>query len=740
MLVLNRAPAFRGVLTAPTLIAPALIVLTAAWPAPAAGSLVPAPSAAPVVKAHAARQVAAKPLLAAAEAEREADRVASFDAAIAPAREHGVSEADAERIRAAIAAHASNDAARSRALQNEIGDPVARKLVEWHRLRSGIGEAAEIRAFLDGNPTWPDRTRLIGLFEEALFRENGNAQAVRQAFAAAEPETGLGLAALAAAYLAENDSERARALAARAWRDYAIPANLEAAFLDRFGRLLTEADHKWRLDRLLIDDPRWTSERNSRAAMVKRLIPLLSKPEQRKAEARLAVFRRAKSAAKLMAALPAETSADWGLAYQRVQLLRRQNKDQAAWKILLSAPTDPAQIVSPDGWWLQRRAAAYDALRTGNPKIAFELVRDAGPLSVNPRNEQTFLAGWLALRHLGDARLAEPFFQENEAGSDGPLSRSRALYWLGRTHAAMGSKSKAAGLFEAAAKYSDTFHGHLAREQLDADAPLVLTPPAQPTPEEIDRFNGLDAVRAAVVAGRAGLDRSIVRAFIGQLQRHFASEAEVAMVAHLAEALGDTQMALRVGKAGIARGMNLVHYSYPIHAFPAYSPLRAPPEPALLLGLARQESEFNNTIVSGAGARGILQVMPVTARHICRDYKIKCDIRRLMRDPAYNAMLASAYVGDRMAEVSGSYILALTSYNAGPGRTRQWLRQLGDPRDPGVDPIDWIYQIPFEETRDYVQKVLSNVQIYRVRLGGNAGSISDDLARARRAGMRAEAP
>ena len=159
---------------------------------------------------------------------------------------------------------------------------------------------------------------------------------------------------------------------------------------------------------------------------------------------------------------------------------------------------------------------------------------------------------------------------------------------------------------------------------------------------------------------------------------------------------------------------------------------RTPPETALLLGLARQESEFGTHVVSGAGARGILQVMPGTARHICRQYKIKCSTSQLTSDPSHNLMLASAYVADRLDYVDGSYILALTSYNAGPGRTRQWLRELGDPRDPSVDPIDWIYQIPFDETRDYVQKVLSNVQVYRARLGQKSGSIMADLVRARR--------
>jgi soluble lytic murein transglycosylase len=195
------------------------------------------------------------------------------------------------------------------------------------------------------------------------------------------------------------------------------------------------------------------------------------------------------------------------------------------------------------------------------------------------------------------------------------------------------------------------------------------------------------------------------------------------MVAHLAEALGDTQTAVRIGKGAIARGMNLVYYAYPIHSLPAYTPLRKPPEPAFILGIARQESEFNSVTLSGAGARGILQVMPVTAKHVCRDYKLKCDIFRLMKDPAYNTMLGSAYISDRMDEFTGSYVLTLAGYNAGPGRAREWIKEFGDPRDGKVDPIDWIHRIPFEETREYVQKVLSNIQVYRARLGDQATAL-----------------
>jgi soluble lytic murein transglycosylase len=678
-------------------------------------------------------------LLASSAAAREVEHLARFDAAIAPARDYALSPEDNQRLREAAAALNGDGLANTRDLQKEIKDPIARKIVDWLVLRAGHGDAAEYRAFLDANPAWPDRSLLTQRLEEALFTQGGSSRAIKATFAGGEPKTGAGFAALASAYLAEGDEAQARALAAKAWRQYDIAATLETGFLERFGRLLTPADHKWRLDRLLVDDARWAKDREERAAIARRLIPLLPAEEQKKAGARVAVYLNAAAAQKLLSALPHETAPDWGLAYQRVQLLRRQRKDEEVWKILLSVPTDPKQVVSPDDWWTTRRAAAYEALEAGKPKMAFDLVRDAGPLSANPLKEQCAFAGWIALRHLADARTAETFFRTMRQASDGPISVSRAEYWMGRAREAQGDKNGAAEHYRAAAAYVDTFFGQLARMKLDpAAGSIVLTPPAAPAPDVAARFNSLDAVLAVVVAHKAGLDPSLVRPFYSQLQRSFSNEAEVAMVAHLAQSLGDTQMAVRVGKAGVARGLNLLYYSYPVHAFPSYSPLRPAPETAMLLGIARQESEFDTLTVSGAGAKGILQVMPVTARHVCKDYKVKCDIPRLLRDPSYNTMMASAYIGDRMAEFSGSYILTLSGYNAGPGRTRQWIKEFGDPRDASIDPVDWIVRIPFEETRDYVQKVLSNIQIYRARLGEEAAlRMHQDLSRARASGYPA---
>jgi soluble lytic murein transglycosylase len=654
----------------------------------------------------------------------EKAHIERYDAAIAAARDLRLDEADATRIRDAVKAIAAADLARGKALRDQITSGTGRKLVDWYLYRGGYGTAAEVRAFLAANPAWPDRALLNQRAEEALFNSAAGPAEIKAFFAGQEPATAVGLAALATVASAENDWMKAKALAAKAWVEHDVPAAQEAGFLKKVGHLLTEADHKRRLDRLLLSDARWAGERRERAAVIRRVIPLLSAAEKKKAEARLAVFLRAKNSRQLMAKLPAEAVAkEWGLAVQKAQMLRRQNKNEAAWKILLAEPT-PTLRVKPDGWWEERRALAYAALKAGKAKTAYALVRDPGQLSINAHNRALLLAGWLALRHLHDAQKALAHFQAFVQSADGPLTRACAHYWLGRAYEALGEDAKARESYRAASGNVGTFHGQLARLKLDpAASALVITAPATPGADQIARFNGLDAVQAAVIAHKAGLDRALVRAFLHHLRFHLQSEAELAMLAHLAEALGDTQMAVRIGKTAIARGMNLIYYAYPVHRLPAYTPLRRPTETAVILGIARQESEFNITSTSGAGARGILQVMPGTARHICREYKLKCDIPRLLRDAAYNTMMGSAYIAERMEEFDGSYVLSLVGYNAGPSRAREWIREFGDPRHAHVDPIDWIHRIPIEETREYVQKVLSNIQVYRARLGNGAGAV-----------------
>ena len=405
---------------------------------------------------------------------------------------------------------------------------------------------------------------------------------------------------------------------------------------------------------------------------------------------------------------------------------------------MLEAPTDPKVVVNLDDWWTERQKLGYLALKSNKPKLAYELVRDGGPLSVNPGNEQAFMAGWIALRYLKDFDAAEKHFRAYTMTADGPLSRAKSHYWLARALEEKGERAKAMQEYRAAARQTDTFHGLLAMQKLEPGRHrLRIEPPDEPTPAQIARFRSLEPARVVALAEAAKLSSSIPRIMLQHLAKLEDSEAWSAMVAHLARAVGDNQASIRIAKAATAQGHNLLYYSYPVHGLPKYKPLRPPPETAFLLGIARQETEFDTSIVSGSGAQGILQVMKGTANHVCREYKIKCNQKKLLEDPSYNTMIASAYIGDRMAEFSGSYILGLSSYNAGPGRTREWIAEFGDPRSGNVDPLDWIERIPIEETRRYVVKVLSNIQIYRARLGEEetALRLDQDLNRAREASL-----
>ena len=288
--------------------------------------------------------------------------------------------------------------------------------------------------------------------------------------------------------------------------------------------MLSEADHKRRLDRILVDSVRFSAERNERATIARRVIPLLSADERKKAEARLAVFLQSKAAAKLLAALPAEdeNTLDWGLAYQRVQHLRGLGKMDEVWKILQRAPTDPDKVISPDDWWMERRAGGLCRAAQRQARHCLRRrarSRTAERQSAEGRQLHGRLAG--ACDTSATPRRRWLISKSRAQAADGPLTLARADYWLGRALEALDRRDDADKHYAAAAKLFDTFHGQLARHKIAAVAPeLTASLPAVPSAEEIARFNALDAVQGAVIADKLDLDSSIVRALLGQLRYH----------------------------------------------------------------------------------------------------------------------------------------------------------------------------------------------------------------------------
>lgn len=639
---------------------------------------------------------------------------------ISEALERDISDSDRDQLQAAATAVARGNLRQIIIHRAAIADPVAVKIVDWMKLEAGYGTASEYLEFVKSSPLWPIGDRFRQNLEKATLLQGGTVGDLKELFERFPPQTGMGQAALASAKLTAGDQSAAAELARRAWREDGLSATVETGILQRFGQLLRPEDHLARINHLLAADYTSRNARRRRAAMVRRVVPLLSDAEKPIVEARIAIYLDDKNRDKLLKALPEKAQADPQLKRQQAQALRRRKRLKSASELLASLPAGlESQAAEAD--WLMRQRLARAMLEAGEVKLAFELVERARPPDANEAIEAAFLAGWLALRKLGQPEQALTHFERLDDVANGPLSRSRAAYWLGRAHRELSNDAKAAEEFARAAAHRDTFHGALARiHRENPDRSLELPLPPLPDARIAETFAEQDIVQAMVIAHKADLPRRAVR----KLFNHFAwtneDAKQLVLAAQLADELDDTQLSVRIGKAAVSNGHPLYIYAYPVHRFPIFEPLTDEPEPELILSIARQESEFNTQAVSRAGARGLLQVMPATARGVCRSYRISCKVSQLNSNLSFNARIAAAYITDQSEAVDGNMILTLTSYNAGPGRTRQWLRERGDPRKPERDALDWVYEIPFEETRLYVQKVISNLQVYRARLGSEA--------------------
>jgi soluble lytic murein transglycosylase len=660
-----------------------------------------------------------------------------FAAVLKPLLNYEISAVDEANLKEAIRLAYRGDSS-SQGLTAKIKDDAARKLATWSAYKgSGMDiPAAAIEEFRLANPQWPGQDELRERAEAALLLDDAPPEEVKAFFKDREPTTGAGKAAFGGAILKENEAE-GRARVVSAWRDYQLNSTVEKKILARFGDILTTDDYRARVDRLLYPD----NQSGAEAAL--RVSKLLPAAEQKKVAARIAVLKRGGNAGKLFDALPASaTQGDVGLLYNRIQWLRRKDRDEEAWKILLDVPNEPDKLLDLENWWIERRMNCRAALNAGQSRVAYEIAVEHGPLTGDPLVEAEFLAGWIALRFLAEPKDAFAHFVALRSAAKSSKQVALGEYWLGRTALALGDRSGAIVHFHAAARYPQFFYGQLGRQALDAKpASLEVTPTKLPTQADIDSFMANDAVRAIGIALAADMD-AVTPQFFLALSRKLTNPAEVVLLAELARLAGNPQISLRLSKIAFNRDLPVGDYALPIGVLPEVkSLLEERVDPALVHALSRQESEFNAGAKSPVGASGLMQLMPGTAKAVARAYKVKFQSGQLT-NPAYNMQLGEAFLGDLIDSYSGSYFLALAAYNAGGGRVQDWMKAFGDPRDPDVDPIDWIERIPFTETREYVLKIMETVQLYRSRLAGpkHALRLVQDLNRGRRVVAATPAP
>jgi soluble lytic murein transglycosylase len=542
-------------------------------------------------------------------------------------------------------------------------------------------------------------------------------------FADRSPLTSEGWMALSRARLEHGDRSGGKAALLKAWLNPDLDAGLEKQAMSTFSSLLNQDDYKRRMWRLV-----YAQESNAAIRISKKLPP----DYQAAAKAAQALIRGTSDAEKQYSRLSSSMRSAYAMQYALVRHYRKLDKDTKARAILAKIPTDHAQLGDGEGWWVERRIMARRSLERGKEnqwKTAYNLARSHGFDKGEFHNEGEFLAGWIALRYLKDPRTALSHFGNLDRAAESRTDLARAAYWTARAHAAIGDGAAAKTAYREAAQYHTIYYGQLAREQLGLARKPIPISGGKPSGGALTKVENDEVMRAFQMTAKAGR-KDELNMFLWSITSRFKTVDEMNAAASIAHDAGGPTLALRLAKLSGQKGIDIDSWGYPTKALPKWANLGRPVEKALVYGLSRQESEFNPKAGSRVGAQGLMQLMPGTAKMVAKQYGLPYAPAKLTGDPAYNVKLGAAHLSDLVADYNGSYILTLVAYNAGPRRAREWIEAFGDPRSSSVDAIDWVEAIPIQETRQYVQKVLQNVHVYRTRLEPESmQAMSADLKR-----------
>ena len=593
-------------------------------------------------------------------------------------------------------------------IESTITDPVGRKLVEWAILRGDDTDLDFPRyaAFISTNPSWPGITSLLRRAEAALWQKESDSRAVIEFFRSEPPRTAKGRFVLARALLVQGDRAGAQAALREAWRKDSFSADTEAQAREVFGDLITPADDKARMDaRFDVEDDDAGLRAARRVGSVEAAI----------AKARAAVINKSSKAKALLDEVPAEGRQDPGYIFSRIQWLRRSDKIAEAAHWMLAAPHDPDRLGDLDQWWVERRLIARKLLDLGDLKSAYAVANTAAtPINENYRSEQHFTAGWIALRFLREPSVALAHFARIAEGATNPMTLARSYYWQGRAAEALAHERDARAYYETAARYSTAYYGQLARARLGIETVALRAPP-EPSADHAR----LEVARIFEILYALD-ERDMVANMAADLGDKSTDVTALAALGEIATRHNDARTTLLIGKPALSHGLPLEHYAFPDFGVPNYQQIGPEVERSVVYSIVRQESAFNSRVVSSANAIGLMQVTPAAGRDTAKRFNVSFDQHRLMADVAYNAQIGTAELGNDIASWHGSYILAFVAYNAGPRRAKEWIEQYGDPRNPKVDPIDWIERIPISETRNYVQRIIENMQVYRARFSNDS--------------------
>jgi len=593
----------------------------------------------------------------------------------------------------------------ARTAARQVGGREALDAYEWLRLRQpGIDDFERMATWVEGHPGWPSEARIQVQGEYTLGNGATNDTRVIGFFDRFAPKTGVGATRYALALKKAGREADARKVAVDAWLSKNLGAGDEGRLLAGFGPQLAPL-HDERLDALIWKNYLTAAERHMHRA---------SRDVRALAEARVALLRTKSNVDGLVKRVPRALQDDPGLSYARMVWRKKKGLVSSAEAMMVKASATDA-LGQPEKWADERAVFVRGAIKDDEPRRAYTLAAGNGLSAGIDFAELEWVAGWLALRKLGEPEKAVAHFARLYEGVVTPVSRARAAFWAGEASAELGHTEHAIRWHKLAAEYPSAFYGQLSAKRLHGDL-------GHGVPERIEARTGPCVTDPAVGVGSAlAAGGAIVQArlFFYDALEKCASPNEAKALGLLAEGLGAFRISVGIGSKLRRKAIFIPEISHPILSLPRQGCVgESPPERALSLSVARQESGFDAAARSGAGARGLMQVMPGTGKMTARAAGLTYSLARLSTERDYNARIGQCYLSQLLDRFDGSYPLAIAGYNAGPGRVSRWVEEFGDPRDGEIDLIDWIERIPFRETRNYVQRVLEGMNIYRARLAG----------------------
>ena len=632
-----------------------------------------------------------------------------------------LNDQDTALFRQGLASARAQDVIGARNTLSQIGDPTARKLVEWALVDTSAPQLSFDELATDSRTlaAWPRSETRRSAGELALDRAGAGPDAALAFFGASPPLTVPGAIALADALDQRGRSGEARALIADWWRTRSFDEAMQTRILSRWSGWLTQTDHEARLNMLLL---------GPHGPATRAMVNLVSSERAAVANA-VMNLRGAYSPDAVVASLSFAQAVDPAVVLERVRILRAAGRQSEGFSLLRFLPPAPLHAEGQDVLWSERRNYFLDALERRNWQAVYDAMAGHGFPSGERKVDAEFFAGWAALTKLNDPTRAARHFEALRNASSTPITQGRASYWLGRTAEAQGDAAGAQGWYRAGGQHIQTFYGQLAAEKAGVTT-LTLPGDPAPTTADIASFEANEVVRAARILGETG-ETSLLRVFAYHLDDTLAGAPELALLMDMSRGYGEGFTAMMVGRTASQRGFLMPERQYPI---------RIPPQVAgaasleFTLAITRQESSFDPRARSGADARGMMQFLPSTASGVARRLGMPYSPEQLW-DPDYNMTLGSYHLGELMSQFGGSMLLTTVGYNAGPVRSPQWVARCGDPRGE-VDPVDFIECAPFTETRNYMMRVMENMAVYKARLNGGSAPLttSSDIARGAAAG------